>query len=71
MTDYETDARPLADCLKDFAAILNGGKSYGARPIAATELRVNVTTFKGWLDGRPCAQEASMRRLMTLIVAAQ
>jgi hypothetical protein len=67
MTDYETDPRPFADCLKDFAAAVNGGKSYGARPKAASELRVSGTSLRNWMEGRPCSQEMSFRRLMTFI----
>lgn len=69
MTDYETDPRPFADCLKDFAATVNGGKVYGARGAAATALRVADTTLAGWMAGRACSQEQAFRRLMTLILA--
>lgn len=67
MIDYEVDPRPFADCLKAFAAAVNGGKAYGARPLAAAELRTPEDTLAGWMKGRPCQQEASYRRLMTLI----
>ena len=70
MTDYETDPRPFADCLKTFAVAINGG-NYGARPKAAAELRVPDSTLAGWMAGRPCAQEPAMRRLMTLIAGAK
>ncbi len=69
MIDYETDPRPLADCLKDFAARINDGKTYGARPKAAKELRAPEATLKGWMDGRPCGHEAMLRRLMSLLVS--
>ena len=68
MVDYETDPRSLADCLKAFAAQVNGGKVYGARAAAASELRVPETTLAGWMAGRPCVQERALRRLMTLII---
>lgn len=67
MTDYEADARPFAECMKDFAAKLNGGKTYGARPIAAAALRIPEKTLQNWMDGRTCPHEASFRHHMTLI----
>lgn len=68
MTNYESDPRPFADCLKDFATTINGGKTYGARGIAAKALRVGNTTLAGWMAGRACAHETAFRLLMTLIV---
>jgi hypothetical protein len=65
--DYETDPRPFAELLADFGQQLNGGKSYGARKRAAEELRVSPNAVDRWMDGRGCALEASMRRLMAEI----
>lgn len=67
MTDPESDPRPFAVVLKDWAARINGGAAYGARQRAAEELRVEPPTLAGWMAGRPCAQERAMRRLMALI----
>lgn len=68
MHDYETDPRPLSLCLRDFAAAINGGKSYGARRVAAAALRIPETTLNGYFAGRPCVLEPAIRRLMTLAV---
>ena len=68
MINYETDPRPLSDCLKDFPKLLNGGAIYGARAKAASALRVPDKNLQNWLDGRKCPYEASIRLLMTLIV---
>lgn len=68
MTDYEADERPFSDCLKEFALAVNDGRQYGARNAAALELRVPLKTLSGWMDGRSCAHEMTIRRLMTLIV---
>lgn len=68
MSDYEADPRPFADCLKDFALRVNGGTVYGSRPKAAAELRVKEKSLQNWMDGRTCPQEASFRRLMTLLL---
>lgn len=65
--DYETDPRPFAEVLADFGQLVNGGKVYGARKRAAEELRVSPNAIDRWLDGRGCALDASMRRLMTEI----
>lgn len=69
VTDFETDPRPLAECLHDFALTLNGGTVYGMRPKAARELRISIKTLNTWMEGRNCPYEASMRRLMTEIAA--
>lgn len=66
--DWEEDTRPFAGVLRDWVIAANDGILYGARPNAALELRVSPKTLEGWLDGRPCGQEASMRRLMTMII---
>jgi len=71
MHDWETDPRPFADVLKDWAARINGGSAYGARPRAAEELRVEPRTLAGWMAGRPCSQERAMRRLMAMIEALE
>jgi hypothetical protein len=67
VTAYETDPRPLAELLGELAVSLNGGKPYGARQVLAAELRVKPATLAGWLNGRPCALEPSVRRLMAEI----
>lgn len=66
--DYETSFPvDFPAALKDFAAAINDGRTYGARPKAASELRVPESTLKGWMDGRPCEREATIRRLMTML----
>jgi hypothetical protein len=67
MISYETDPRPFADCLREFAVIVNGGKVRDSRQRAAEELRAPEATVIGWMSGRSCAHEASFRRLMTMI----
>ena len=67
--DYQTDPRPFAECLKEFAAAVNNGNVYGARAVAAQELRVPPKNLSNWLDGRKCPYEDSFRRLMTFIAA--
>lgn len=69
--DWETDPRPLADCLKEWQVKVNSGREYGARQAAAAELRTPETTYIGWVAGRPCRHEAAIRRLMTLIDQTQ
>lgn len=66
--DYETDPRPLAECLKEWQMALNGGKVYGARKIAERELRVDSRTYDGWMTGRTPAgsHERLIRRVMTM-----
>ncbi|WP_422643508.1 helix-turn-helix domain-containing protein [Zavarzinia sp.] len=34
---------------------------------AASELACSVRTLQGWEAGRPCAHEASIRKLMSLL----
>lgn len=70
MIDYETDPRPFSECLKEFAVRLNGGKTYGAKPAAARELRTSAKTIDNWMQGIHCPYEGGMRRLMTYIEAA-
>lgn len=70
MTDYETDPRPLSECLREFGAALNGGRLYGSRRRIATELRTPEATVTHWLNGRGCEQERLVRRAMTMIAAA-
>lgn len=60
---WEDDARPLGDCLKAWAH----GHGW-RRQDAARELRVSVTTYNGWCDGRS-AREPMIRRMMDLIDA--
>ena len=71
MSDYVTDPRPFAECLKDFALRLNNGNNYGSRPLAEAELCVPRATLAKWLNGGACDREASMRKLMTLILRAR
>lgn len=63
--DWETDPRPLADCLKAWHA-----ERGWTRDQAAAELRVSRTTYDGWCAGRRTDREASLRRMMTLIDSA-
>lgn len=58
--DWETDTRPLSECLKAWA------KTRGGRDAAADALKVSRATFDGWCDGRGASQEGMVRRLMTL-----
>jgi len=67
MHDWEADLRPFAVCLKEWQVNVNGGREYGARPVAAAELRTPEATYAGWVAGRPCRHEGAIRRLMTLI----
>lgn len=66
LNDYEADPRPFAECLRDFGGRVHG-RVYGSRRRAAEELRVHEDTLAGWMAGRPCPQEAAIRRLMTYI----
>ncbi|MEW5425088.1 hypothetical protein [Amorphus sp. 3PC139-8] len=66
MIDWEGDPRPFAEVLHAWMTHRAGG-TYGARPKAAEELRVNPATLAGWLAGRPCRHEAAFRRMMALI----
>lgn len=70
-TDYETDPRPLAVLLGELAVDINGGKPYGARTAIAEALRVKPATLAGWLRGRPCTLEPTVRRLMAEIAKNQ
>lgn len=63
----ESDPRPFAEVLRDWAAARNGGQTYGSRAKAAEALRVNQRAIDGWLSGRPCGHEASFRLLMDLL----
>lgn len=67
MPDWINDPRPFAQVLRDWAVLRNGGSAYGSHPAAADALRVPLKTLRGWLDGRPCGQEASFRLLMDLL----
>jgi len=67
MHDREADPRPFATCLKEWQVKVNGGRAYGAREVAAAELRTRETTYAGWVAGRSCRHEGAIRRLMTLI----
>lgn len=67
--DWEKDARPFADVLKDWIIRRNNGRLYGARPLAADLLAVNPTSLRNWLGGMPCLSEPSIRRLMNCIDA--
>lgn len=66
--DWEADPRPYAEVVMAWAKRRNGGKVHGARQLAINELRYDrPSTFKGHMAGRPCPQERTYRRLMTLI----
>ncbi|WP_173931409.1 hypothetical protein [Chelativorans sp. Marseille-P2723] len=68
MYDWETDPRPLSECLKAWQVALNGGKEYGARKVGQEALRIkSADTYAGLLRGRPTPYEPTIRRLMTLI----
>lgn len=68
MHDWESDPRPLADCLKEWNVTLNGGREYGARKVGQDALRIKSTaTYDGLLKGRSTPYEQTIRRLMTLI----
>lgn len=68
MHDYETDPRPLSECLKEWQVAINGGKAYGARKVGQAALRLaSASTYANLLDGRPNPYEATFRRLMTLL----
>ena len=67
MHDWESDPRPLGDCLKAWQVTVNGGREYGARKVAADALRIGDATYAGMLKGRPTPYERTIRRLMTLI----
>lgn len=61
MHDWETDPRPLSDCLKEWH------KAHGwTRDNAAAALAVPRSTYDGWCAGRTAPHEAMIRRLMTL-----
>jgi len=62
--DWEADPRPFADCLTDWRRAHDW-----SRQRLADELGAPLTTVHGWLAGRPCGHEATIRRLMTLIDA--
>jgi hypothetical protein len=62
--DWETDPRPFADCLRAWRDARGWGRS---RDRLTDELRTPRSTIEGWLAGRPCSNEAPLRRLMTLI----
>lgn len=60
---WEHDARPLSDCLKEWA----GAKGW-RRQDAARELRTPLNTYDRWCDGRPIStREPMIRRMMDLI----
>lgn len=64
-TSWEVDARPMSECLKAWTQA-----HQWRRQDAAAELRVSITTFNGWCDGRPTlAREPMIRRMMDLIDA--
>lgn len=65
MSDWEMDDRPLAACLKAWAA-----ERGMTRQQAAHELRVPLRTYNGWCDGRGTGSEGMARRLMTMIDGA-
>lgn len=68
--DWETAPRSLADCLIDWQMRLNGGKSYRARAIAATELRYDKDAYGRLLvRTRPPIEshQRLIRRAMVLI----
>lgn len=68
MPDWETDHRPLADCLKEWQTALNGGQRYGARKVGQEALRItSADTYDMMLKGRSTPYEPTIRRLMTLI----
>lgn len=62
MTDWETDPRPIADCL---AAWETAHGWSGAE--AARQLRAPYLTYRAWRTGRRRPPETMLRRLMTLI----
>lgn len=61
-TDWESDKRPLGECLKSWHA-----KRGWTRDQAAEQLRIPRSTYDGWCAGRPAKLEGTVRRLMTLI----
>jgi hypothetical protein len=68
MHDWETDPRPLADCLKEWQVRLNGGREYGAREVGRAALRIrSADTYAGILKGRATPYEPTIRLTMTLI----
>lgn len=62
ITDWETDDRPFADCLKEWHR-----RPGWTRDTAAAQLRVPRSTYDGWCAGRSAALEPTIRRLMTMI----
>lgn len=69
--NWETDPRPLAECLREWHIRLNGGREYGAREVGQQALRIaSKRTYAHLMDGRSTPYEPMIRRLMTLIDAA-
>jgi hypothetical protein len=62
MSDWTTDPRPIAECLKDWHA-----RPGWTRNRAADELCVSRPTYDGWCAGRGIGLEKSIRKLMVLI----
>lgn len=65
----ELDPRPFAAVLHDWMIRRNAGRVYGARKLAARELRHPDVTIHDWLAGRSlgASLEALLRRTMDLI----
>lgn len=62
--DWESDPRPLGQCLRDWHNTHGWG-----RDRAAAEVRLPVSTYNGLCAGRSTSLEPILRRLMTLIDA--
>lgn len=62
------DPRPLAECLRAWAAA-HGVERYGVAPWLSTSLnRVSLRTVEGWLSGsKPGGAEPVIRLAMTLL----
>lgn len=63
---WESDPRPLAECLRDWAA--RHGVAWGVSTWLAERTGASQRTIEGWLAGkRPAGAEPVIRRLMTLL----
>lgn len=65
MHDWTTDPRTLAECLKDFACRLNGGKLRGSRAKGQEALAIrSARTYETLMEGRETPWEPVIRLAM-------
>lgn len=63
--DWTADPRPLAECLREFGQMLNGGNIRGSRKVGQTALAIrSARTYQKLMEGHQTPWEPTIRLAM-------